>query len=114
MRSFRDGAAPSSAAAASENITSATEAPDNYNIRVFPNPVAGKQVTIRYSLSKPEQVRIALYNINGQAEEIINAHQQAGEQRAYWNTSNKPAGVYVARITIGNETKSVRVTVQNN
>jgi hypothetical protein len=114
VRSFRDGTAPASAAEARSAITSTTEAPDNYNIRVFPNPVAGKQTTIRYSLSKPEQVRIVLYNISGQAEEIINAHQQAGEQRAHWNTANKPAGVYVARITIGHETKTVRVTVQNN
>lgn len=112
VRSFRDGRAPSSTAAASEAVAETTEAADLYSIRIFPNPVAGKQAAIRYSLSKPHQVRIVLYNINGQAEEIVNANQQAGEQTAYWNTSNKPAGVYVARITIGSETKSIRVTLQ--
>jgi hypothetical protein len=114
VRHFRDGRAPSAVAetAREETLSSDATPSGDYNIRVFPNPVAGKQAAIRYILSKPAQVRIAMYNINGQAEEIINTHQQAGEQTVYWNSSNKPAGIYVARITIGSETRSVRVTVQ--
>jgi hypothetical protein len=115
VRNYRDGSAPSSSAAAETARTETVPAeanPSDYNIRVYPNPVAGKQAVIRYTLLKPEQVRIAMYNINGQAEEIVNTHQQAGEQTVYWNTVHKPAGTYVARITIGSETRSVRVTVQ--
>ena len=114
VRNYRDGSAPSAAAetARTETIPAEANPSSDYNIRVYPNPVAGKQAVIRYTLLKPAQVRIAMYNINGQAEEIINAHQQAGEQTVYWNTAHKPAGTYVARITIGSETRSVRVTVQ--
>lgn len=114
VRNYKDGRAPSAAAATARTETVPTEVDpaSDYNIRVYPNPVAGKQAVIRYTLLKPEQVRIAMYNINGQAEEIISAHQQAGEQTVYWNTIHKPAGTYVAKITIGSETRTVRVTVQ--
>ncbi|HEX6428937.1 MAG TPA: T9SS type A sorting domain-containing protein [Niastella sp.] len=114
VRNYRDGRAPSAVAETTRTETVPADAnpSGDYNIRVYPNPVAGKQAVIRYTLLKPEQVRIAMYNINGQAEEIINTHQQAGEQTVYWNTAHKPAGTYVARITIGSETRSVRVTVQ--
>jgi hypothetical protein len=113
VRNYRDGRAPSAAAAetARTDVAADATAAGNYNIRVYPNPVVGKQAVIRYTLPKPEQVRITLYNINGQAEEIINTHQQAGEQTVYWNTNHKPAGVYVASIMIGSETQRVKVTV---
>lgn len=114
VRNYKDGRAPSSAAAETartETVPAEVNPSADYNIRVYPNPVTGKQAVIRYTLLKPQQVRIAMYNINGQAEEIINTHQQAGEQTVYWNTVHKPAGTYVARITIGSETRSVRVTV---
>jgi hypothetical protein len=110
-RFFRDGRAPAAAAEASA-VESAGAGTSDYNIRIYPNPVAGKQAVIRYSLAKPQPVRIVMFNINGQQEEILNTHQQAGEQTVYWNTANKPAGVYVARVTIGSELMSVRVTVQ--
>jgi hypothetical protein len=114
VRNYRDGRAPSATAetARTETVPADVNPSGDYNIRVYPNPVAGKQAVIRYTLLKPEQVRIAVYNINGQSEQIINTHQQAGEQTVYWNTSNKPAGTYITRITIGSETKSVKVTVQ--
>jgi hypothetical protein len=114
VRHFRDGGAPSAVAetARTETVTTDATSSRDFNIRVFPNPVAGKQATIRYTLPEAAPVRIAMYNINGQVEEIVNAHQQAGEQTVYWNTSNKPAGIYVTRITIGTETRTVRVTVQ--
>ncbi len=115
VRNYRNGSAPSAAAAETartETVPAEANPSSDYNIRVYPNPVAGKQAVIRYTLLKPSPVRIAMYNINGQAEEIVNTHQQAGEQTVYWNTVRKPAGTYVARITIGSETRSVRVTVQ--
>lgn len=115
VRNYRDGSAPSSATAETartETVAAEVNPASDYNIRVFPNPVAGKQAAIRYTLSKPAQVHVAMYNISGQAEEIINTWQPAGEQTVYWNTTGKPAGTYIARITIGGETKSVKVTVQ--
>jgi hypothetical protein len=115
VRHFRDGRGPSAVAstARTETASSYDESPSSgFNIRVYPNPVAGKQAVIRYTLPKAAQVRIAMYNINGQAEEILNKHQQAGEQTVYWNSAQQPAGVYIARITIGTETTSIKVTVQ--
>jgi hypothetical protein len=114
VRHYRDGRAPSAVAeTAREETVPSDESPSSgYNIRVYPNPVTGKQAVIRYALPKAAQVRIAMYNINGQIEEILNKQQAAGEQTVYWNTAHKPAGIYVARITIGRETVSMKVTVQ--
>jgi hypothetical protein len=112
VRSYKDGTAPSSSAVAAREATTADAIPliEN-NIRVFPNPVNGNQAIIRYTLFKTEQVHITMYNINGQVEEVMNALQQGGEQTVYWNTSHKPAGVYVANVTIGTETQRVKITV---
>jgi hypothetical protein len=112
VRSYRNGTAPSSSAVTAKEATTADAISLNdNNIRVYPNPVSGNQATIRYTLFKPEQVHITMYNINGQVEEVINALQQSGEQTVYWNTSHKPAGVYVASVTIGTETKRVKITI---
>jgi hypothetical protein len=113
VRHFRDGRAPSTVAATARTETAADGCPTcGDNIRIYPNPVTDKQAVIRYTLQKAAQVRIAMYNINGQTEEVLNTYQQAGEQTVYWNSSQKPAGIYIARVTIGTETTSIKVNVQ--
>lgn len=111
VRSFRDGTAPSSAAAKETTTAETIPLNSDNNIRVYPNPLTGKQATIRYTLLQPEQVHITMVNINGQVEEVINVHQQAGEQTVYWNTSHKPAGVYIANVTIGAKTQRVKLII---
>jgi hypothetical protein len=112
VRSFRDGRAPSSAAATAKEATTAEAISlNNNNIRIYPNPISGKQATIRYTLLKPELVHITMVNINGQVDEVLNIRQQAGEQTVYWNTSNKPAGVYIANVTIGAQTQRVKLII---
>lgn len=112
VRSFRDGTAPSAAAATAKEATTAEAIPlNNNNIRVYPNPLTGNRATIRYTLLKPELVHITMVNINGQVEEVVNAHQQAGEQTIYWNTGHKPAGVYIANVTIGAKTERVKLII---
>lgn len=87
-------------------------AEETVSIQVFPNPVVNKQATIRYALSKADRVRVVIYNISGQEEEITNTFQQPGRYALPWNTTGKPAGIYIARIIAGNQVKSVKVAVK--
>jgi hypothetical protein len=113
-RFFRDGRAPSTAAA-TEAAAKAEEATgqEDFAIRVLANPVTGDQATIQYTLSQPDKVQIAIYNVNGQAEQILNTSKQAGTHVVQWNTARKPTGVYVARMMVGKKTKSIKLIVES-
>jgi hypothetical protein len=103
-------------AAGSQPITASqtaeTGTDNKIDISVFPNPVVNKQTTIRYTLTKAEKVRIAVYNISGQEEVLTSLYQQPGAYAVPWNASGKPTGVYIARIIAGNQVKSVKLTVK--
>jgi hypothetical protein len=111
-RFYRDGRAPSTAAATEAAAKEATEQED-FNIHVLSNPVTGNQATIQYTLSQPDKVQIAIYNVNGQAEQIVNTSKQAGTHVVQWNTAHKPTGVYVARMMVGRKTKSIKLIVES-
>jgi hypothetical protein len=81
-------------------------------IRVFPNPVVNGQTTISYSLQKEAPVRIAVYNIKGQQELLLNKRQPAGNYTLPYSTVGKAAGVYIVRITAGEKTEKVKVIVR--
>jgi hypothetical protein len=112
-RFYRDGRAPSAAAAAEAAAEESAAAREDFAIRVLSNPVSGGQATIQYTLSQPGKVQIAIYNVSGQAEQILNASKQAGTHSVQWNTANKPAGVYVARMTVGNKTMTIKLIVES-
>lgn len=116
LTEFRVFGVPAGAAAqlqgSAETGAGAIDTRKDLTISVLPNPVVNKQTTIWYSLSKADRVQIAIYNISGQEELITNSWQQPGNHSVQWNTGNKPAGVYVARIRVGAQTKSIKVVVK--
>jgi hypothetical protein len=83
-----------------------------FDIRVLPNPVVNQRAVIRYTLPQDAQVYVAIYYINGQAEVIANSWQQAGAHTLYWNAANKPKGIYIAHVQIGDKKSSVRLVVE--
>jgi hypothetical protein len=81
-------------------------------IRVFPNPVVNGQTTISYSLQKEGPVRIAVYNIKGQQEILLNKRQPAGNYTLPYSTAGKAAGVYIVRVVTGEKVEKVKVIVK--
>ncbi len=76
------------------------------DLNVGPNPFASN-VTFRYTLDRSENVIIAVYNMMGQeVATIINETQVAGAQVITWNGADVPAGNYIVRMTVGNQTNA--------
>lgn len=77
---------------------------------VFPNPFKSR-ATIEYSLPTLTHVELSIYDINGkEIKELINKRQNQGNHSINWTPSkNLPNGLYFAKLTIGNETKSLKI-----
>ncbi len=91
------------------------KAPADYQLgNAYPNPFNG-QTAIQFSLAKPAEVSIAIYNLQGQKVRTLLAERQAaGNHTVYWNGQdelNQPvgSGVYLYQITINNISEAKRV-----
>jgi hypothetical protein len=76
-------------------------APVDYRLaQNYPNPF-NPQTTIQYALSQPGQVRLSIYNINGQRiRELVNSNQSSGAYTAVWDGLNEfgehaTSGMYI-------------------
>ena len=67
----------------------------------FPNPF-NPATTIEYSLAEPGNVRLEIFNGNGQRiETLVDGWQGAGTHSMVWDASSQANGVYFCRITAG-------------
>jgi len=87
--------------------------PKHYELlQNYPNPF-NPATTIRYSLLKPSQVELKIYNALGQlVTTLVNEHQTTGEYSAVWdgkdaNGNLQASGIYFYRIQMG-EFRAVR------
>ncbi|CAN5450849.1 hypothetical protein BH11BAC2_BH11BAC2_00740 [soil metagenome] len=79
---------------------------------IFPNPCKGI-TCIPFEMAKRNTVTANLYDLNGR--KIINIHNgmmDQGEQRLFMDTAEIPSGIYLLKITIGEERFSVKVAVR--
>jgi len=67
-------------------------------IQNFPNPF-NPSTTIRYSIQAPGQVRLVIYNTNGQIMDVpVVAYQQAGHYQISYENRDLPSGIYYYQI----------------
>jgi hypothetical protein len=71
---------------------------DDYSIS--PNPFT-TSTTLSFRLSKPENVRFTVYNVQSQIVYEIEERRNAGEQQIEWNAKGLPSGMYYFRIQAG-------------
>jgi len=82
----------------------------------FPNPF-NPETRITYTLNKPGQVKIRIYNVQGQfIKTLLDEYQNPGIYSSTWNgkTDNGetvPSGMYFYRIDAGGETLTQRMTL---
>jgi len=80
----------------------------------YPNPF-NPQTTIRYTLTEPAEVSLAVYNLKGQlVRELEAGAKTAGEHSAVWNgldQSGKPvgSGIYLYRLESGDYNKTLKM-----
>jgi hypothetical protein len=67
----------------------------------YPNPF-NPATTFSFELSKPEQVRLEIYNVNGQkVETVLDQKMPAGLQQVDFTAGNLASGVYLYQLTAG-------------
>jgi len=72
------------------------------NLLTLPNPCY-YQATIRYSISKPYNVKIQIYGITGQLlETLVNDYRPAGQYTVTWDTKDVSSGIYFCRLEVQN------------
>ncbi len=82
---------------------------DGLRMHVWPNP-AGKTVTIRYSMSKPDRVSLKVFDGAGRELQcLINGHRNPGEYTVKWKTEGLPPGIYQCRLQAGNRSVSAKL-----
>jgi hypothetical protein len=89
----------------------------NTNLRTFnlfqnyPNPF-NPSTTINYSLAKPGNVKLTIYNAIGSKEAvIINEYKPAGNYSVKFNGSNLASGIYFYRLESGNFSLTKKLTL---
>jgi len=75
----------------------------------YPNPF-NATTTLSYSLDRTGVVELVIYNVLGQkAATLLDGLQQAGAHAVRWDASAFPSGVYLARLTAGEQSQTVRM-----
>ncbi len=86
------------------------DADQNFEVKIFPNPVVDKRITIE--LSKHQISEIRLSNITGRAVYVKRLQNPIGRYQILLD--DLPSGIYLLRIiTSNNQVKTSRVLVQS-
>ena len=79
-------------------------------LNLFPNPTQDV-AQLQIELANEEEVQLTIYNLNGQ--EVQRFPSQLGRNHNYQiNLANYSAGVYLARIIVGEQVLTERIILQ--
>jgi len=83
----------------------ATVRPDvvmpDFTLKNYPNPF-NPSTTIEFTLTRPQDVRLEVYNIKGQLVRVLaNGQRSAGTHTVSFNADNLTSGVYLYRLKTG-------------
>ncbi|HUM48411.1 MAG TPA: T9SS type A sorting domain-containing protein, partial [Chitinophagales bacterium] len=79
------------------------------SFNAFPNP-ATSTITISYYLNQPQSVSIFLYDLTGKmAGQLLNETEAAGTHTPTFALDRFSAGVYMIKLTAGNQSFSRKV-----
>jgi len=79
---------------------------------IYPNPFS-TSATIKYSLSRNENIEINLYNLSGQKiKNLLNSNQPVGDYTLDLNRDSYiPPGMYICRFSISKTISALKITV---
>jgi hypothetical protein len=93
--------------------TTAINDPDRniFSLNLFPNP-ASHTAEINFTLKQPSDIHIDLFNLEGQLVKMVYTGQQpAGEVKIQMDVAGYPAGMYLVKLSDGNQTTFVNLIV---
>jgi hypothetical protein len=77
----------------------------------YPNPF-NPATTIPFTLRREAQVSLKIFNLKGrEVATLINARFPAGTHKTLWDARDLPSGVYFAKLTSGNNTETLKMTL---
>lgn len=77
----------------------------------YPNPF-NPVTTISFYLPKSEEVRLSVFNIVGQpVAVIVDGTLSAGQQQFEWDATDKPSGMYIYQLEVGNTVMTRKMTL---
>ena len=86
----------------------------NVTVRAnYPNPFHD-QTTIEFSVAKPQQVKVMLFNVLGsQIGTLLNDRLEAGNHEiTYKRPENLPDGIYIYTVEAGTTSRSMRMIIR--
>ena len=79
------------------------------SIQNFPNPFIHR-TEISYSLTRPEDIKIQIYNLKGQlVETLLDENKPAGIHTLEWNAKNASSGIYFMKLSTKEVSKIQKV-----
>jgi len=64
----------------------------------YPNPFTNR-TEISYSLTRPENIKIQIYNLKGQlVETLLDENKPAGNHTFNWNAKEMSSGIYFMKL----------------
>ena len=83
-----------------------------FGVNIYPNP-ANEQLMVSLNLKESSTVNVEVLNTLGQVVFTSNEGQLSGSKNLRINTSEMPAGVYFARVAVGQSTQTMKFTVSH-
>ena len=86
-----------------------SELPNQFTVlQNYPNPF-NPSTKINYALPKDGHLTVDIFNMLGQkVSTLYDQVQTAGEHFVEWNANNQSSGLYLVKMTFGNESKSIK------
>jgi hypothetical protein len=76
----------------------------------YPNPFNAR-TQIGVALPEASDVNVEIYSVTGQLVESISGHYEAGNHSITWDASNVSSGVYFYRVTAGDFSQTMKMTL---
>ena len=68
--------------------------------RTYTSPQSSK-VTIEYDIASKQYVKVDVFEVNKTySKTLVNAHQEAGNYKVYFEGAERNSGLYICRITV--------------
>ncbi|MEX0721821.1 MAG: T9SS type A sorting domain-containing protein [Balneolaceae bacterium] len=77
----------------------------------FPNPF-NPLTTISFFIPEPTEVTLSVFNIVGQpVSVVVNGNLSAGEHQFEWDAADRPSGMYIYQLEVGNKIMTRKMTL---
>jgi photosystem II stability/assembly factor-like uncharacterized protein len=94
-------------------ITDVEESKHNKNNSIIQTSSSPGGINVTFNLPEPSMVKLELYDYMGKkVSTILNEFKELGQNEVSFNTDNQATGLYLLRLTYGNQTYTEKVLIE--